>query len=265
LGLKGDDGRNGVLPSELKEFFPSYKIDWPLAIPHWTSMDQYLDPETGDQRLTALKAAGKVPPHLKTPPARWGRYVLIQNVNVLSSGDMDHHALTKLRGVAEAGHLQKILETARLKYLQWDACRFAQGSTADKTMQAQAEQAKKEMLSMLDFLPLGLRLMSRGDNKFRNGIDTTVTMLKTQVEKGLDYFGQTADFVKVGPPKYHLGNFNTALDKLRVREIEYRQYVRELADFKAVNEERKSAIGHADELIRGFRGLYASIRTPVLS
>lgn len=101
--------------------------------------------------------------------------------------------------------------------------------------------------------------MSRGETRLRDGMNAIATMLAAQVEAKVDYFGKTAEFVKVGPPRYHLGNFNT-LDRLRLREIEYRRYVKELAGFNEVSEERTAAMAHADELIHEFRTLYNTIR-----
>src|SRR4029077_8476460 len=95
----------------------------------------------------------------------------------------------------QVSHLHKVMETARARYLAWDAYRFARDT--------QAEKFKQELITLLDFLNLGLRLLSsvsEDDAKVRDGIGDAVRNLAIQVARDQDYFGQPENVVPLAPP-----------------------------------------------------------------
>ena len=122
---------------------------------------------------------GKEPlPDLPDPsPAKWGRYLLVHSVDAKSSPEILNPPYKDLCGIAQVSHLHMLLETARLRYLQWDAYRFAQD--------AQADDMKDELAALLDFLGLGLRLLPRfvaeNDINVLDGIRNTVLSLTKQL------------------------------------------------------------------------------------
>lgn len=249
-GLGGPVGDPGAWGKDGRGYYASPER------PNWPDPDP---PHSGDDRLKALLASGTLPPDLVTPPSKWGRYLLIHNVNATSYGDMTDHPFKELRGLAQVSHLHKVLETARARYLAWDAYRLAQDD--------QAGEKKEELIALLDFLTLGLRLLkyvSDDDAKVRDGIAATVTRLNTQLARGLDYFGKPDNFVPIGPPKLQLTNFNEALGKLKELQTQYLDYVRELAEKKDVTNKRNDVLQAANDSIENLRTTYNSLRAALL-
>jgi hypothetical protein len=179
------------------------------------------------------------------PPAKRGRYLLCHNVDVTSSSETVNSPYKDLRGIAQVSHLHKLLETARLRYLRWDAYRFAQDSEAD--------DIKHELVALLDFLLLGLRLLppfvSENDLNVLDGIRNTVLSLTKRLAAEVDYFGQTKDYVPLGSPNVYYKPLKDTLDLLEKREENYTEYTQALKDAKASQEQLATAIGDAKKHI----------------
>jgi hypothetical protein len=245
-GAGGDPGQFGI--------YLNYHGPGPT---YPSNVGYLLDPGiSGDQRLQALMAAGPLPPELVTPPAKWGRYLLVNNVDALS-GDVRNHPFKELRGVAEASHLHMVLETARERYLQWDAYRFNEDSV-------KADRIKEELAALLDFLEFGARLLpkyaSEEDEVLRNGIIPTLAGLTINLAHESDYFGHTHDFVPLGSPDLYLKSFREALGLLKEREVAYLRLAQALIDAKKRQEQRIEAIGQADTDIAALRHDYNILR-----
>ena len=190
---------------------------------------------------------GKEPlPDLPDPsPAKWGRYLLVHSVDAKSSPEILNPPYKDLCGIAQVSHLHMLLETARLRYLQWDAYRFAQD--------AQADDMKDELAALLDFLGLGLRLLPRfvaeNDINVLDGIRNTVLSLTKQLAAELDYFGQTPDYVPLGSPNMYFKPLTETLSLLKTREDNYTAYAQALKEAKVSHEQRATALGDAKKHI----------------
>jgi hypothetical protein len=185
-------------------------------------------------------------PDLPDPlPAKWGRYLLVHSVHATSSPEMLNPPYKDLCGIAQVSHLHMLLETARLRYLQWDAYRFAQDP--------QADDMKDELVALLDFLGLGLRLLppfvAESDINVLDGISKTVLSLTKQFAAELDYFGQTPDYVPLGSPNMYFKPLTETLALLKTREDNYTAYAQALKEAKASHEQRAAAIGYAKKHI----------------
>jgi hypothetical protein len=180
------------------------------------------------------------------PPAKWGHYLLVHSVHATSSPEMLNPPYKDLCGIAQVSHLHMLLETARLRYLQWDAYRFAQDS--------QADDMKDELVALLDFLGLGLRLLppfvAENDINVLDGIRNTVLSLTKQFAAELDYFGQTPDYVPLGSPNMYFKPLTETLALLKTREDNYTAYAQALKEANATHEQRATAIGYAREHIK---------------
>jgi hypothetical protein len=194
------------------------------------------------------------------PPAKWGHYLLVHSVYATSSPEMQNPPYKDLRGIAQVSHLHMLLETARLRYLQWDAYRFAQDS--------QADDLKDELVALLDFLGLGVRLLptfvAEDDINVLNGITDTVLRLTTHLALELDYFGQTPDYVPLGSPSMYFGTLTDTLALLKTREDNYTAYVQALQEAKASHEQRSTAIGNARKHIEALEQSTNLLRATLL-
>jgi hypothetical protein len=237
-GAAGDNGRDGAGRYADSSGIPPNRNNY------WnTVVFRGLIPESGKSGAERFKEMGSsLPPELvDPPPAKWGRYLLVHDVDAVPATSND--AVEKLRGFARVSHLHMIFETARERYLEWDAFRI-NGETAN------ADAKKKELLALFDFLDLGARLLpkysSTDDKRVRDDIAATLASLKRNLALDLDYFGHSQDFVPLGSPDFYLQPFNDELGFLKERETTYYDYTQALKDKINVNDQRFKAIRQAD-------------------
>jgi hypothetical protein len=235
-GTQGTGGARGANGEEGDWGVEGYKLtDCPLPRPA-ARPASYEDP----------------PPDLPntTPAAKWGRYLLIHNVIQdvkMSSGDREMHPFKHLRGLAKVSHLHMLMETARARYLAWDAYRIAKDDAAEEPENDRAAEIKEELIALFDFLELGLCLLSGvtdADKKVQAKISASLSRLPAQVANEQDYFGNAANFVPdpLGPPQIHLQNLDKALTVLETFEGLYIKYRSALAEQKRTQDQRENTI-----------------------
>jgi hypothetical protein len=177
------------------------------------------------------------------PNAKWGRRLFTYEADVASVPEGADHPVNELRGPAPMSYLRKLLETARLRYLEWDAFRFAKDPRTDGI--------KAELLDRLDYLLAALRLvpkvMADSDRELRTGMHDMVVALIDRAGKNLDYFGNLHDVVPLGSPKFYLETFKNSLDLLEKREKMFHAYATALAEQKTVAQETVGALQSIDE------------------
>lgn len=193
----------------------------------------------GDEVLQWLTQANKVPPTVAdSPPALWARLLVCHNADLGQATAQTNDPRVNLRGVAKFSHLDMVFESARERYLQWDAYRFAGDAKADTI--------KNEVIALLEFLRIGLSLAVKfpgaEDAQVRKDIGDMVAGWALKLAQGQDYFGHTEDFVPLGSPNVYLNSFNDALRLLAERETRYLNYTSYLAQKKAITDEREMAI-----------------------
>jgi len=215
-GQRGADGDRGPRGSE-----PSYDP----ALPGYWTVYEDANPGFG----TSPNVADLPDP----PPARWGRSLVVHDVQALTQGNEDDHPFNDLRGLARISHLQMVMETVRARYLEWDACRIAKDRRAgERPVSSQADpeaKVKEELLGLLDFLELGRRLLGYGlktEQTARDKISAALARWPMQIAHGLDYFGNPDNFVPepLGPPGVHLKSLKEGLTTLEKWEKDYLAY-----------------------------------------
>jgi|CXWL01.1.fsa_nt_gi hypothetical protein len=195
----------------------------------------------------------------------WGRVLLMHGVNITIEAKTTTDIRKNLRGVARVSHLHMLLETARLRYLQWDAYRFAQDPEADE----QKDKRKEELYALLDFLCVGQKFLpvfsAESEMQVLEGIRTTVLCLTQRVGAGLDYLGNTMNFVPLGSPDLYVTPLNKALKQLSEWETTYHAYSQALQDAKAVHEQRTVATTEAGKQIKALEDGLPLLRSTLIS
>ncbi|MBX3327243.1 MAG: hypothetical protein U0223_08350 [Nitrospira sp.] len=191
---------------------------------------------------------------------KWGRVLLVHGVNLMAPATTATDTRTALRGIARVSHLHMLLETVRLRYLQWDAYRFAQAPEAD--------DLKVELQALLEFLCVGQKLLplfsAESDMLVREGIQTTVLGLTQRLGAEQDYFGHTMNFVPLGSPDLYITPLKDALGQLERRETVYHAYSRALQDAKAIQEQRTAAITQAGAQIKALEDSQPTLRSTLI-
>jgi hypothetical protein len=143
--------------------------------------------------------------------------------------------------------------------LAWDAYRFAKDQRAEKF--------KQELITLLDFLNLGLRLLSsvsEDDAKIRDGIGDAVRNLAIQVARDQDYFGQPENVVPLGPPKKELTEFTGSLANLKEQEEVYFDYLDALREGNELGTVREKALDAAKGAIGELQNTHDALRTTLI-
>lgn len=200
-----------------------------------------------------------------TLPAKWGRVLLVHGVNMIAPAETTAACNKSLRGIARISHLHMLLETARLRYLQWDAYRFAQDPEAD----GQKDEQKEELQALLEFLCIGLKLLplfsAQSEMLVLDGIRTTVLYLTQRLGAEQDYFGNTMNFVPLGSPDLYVTPLKDALRRLKEREEIYLAYSQALQDAKTLHERRTAARTEATKQIKALEDSQPTLRLSLIS
>lgn len=185
-----------------------------------------------------MNKSGPLPPDLSTPRARAGRFVVIHDFDDLAKDQLPEG----LRGVARIGHLSKLLESAWMRFVEWDANRFA--GEAKK-----AEGIRAELQIRLEFLDLAASLLreslSVADSKIQDGIRATVTRLLLNLANGWDYFCCSENDVTLGSPDLYLKDYGSSLDSFEKRKSTYLRYLKSLNAARKTAEGQEKALEHA--------------------
>ncbi len=194
-------------------------------------------------------------------PAKWGRVLLMHGVNMTAPAETTTVACKALRGIAQVSHLHMLLETARLRYLQWDAYRFAQDPEAD----TQKDEQQEELQALLDFLCVGQKLLplfsAESEMQVLDGIRTAVLCLTQQLGAEQDYFGNSMNFVPLGSPDFYVTPLEKALEQLEKRETIYHAYNQALQEAKTIHEQRTAARTEAGAQIKALEDSEPQLRS----
>src|SRR5260370_17401611 len=144
--------------------------------------------------------------------------------------------LAELEGLARVSNLQKLLETTPGRYMEWDAYRFAR-DPATGTVKAKL-QADLSFLTLCKSL-----LLSVANKAFSDTLSKSVATLAERAANNKDYFGNADNVVPLGPPKYHLKNFSTALDRLKARENVFFSYTKQLKEKASLANKHRLPLG----------------------
>jgi hypothetical protein len=237
-GAFGDDGPRGQEPSYDAATFTVY-----------------------DAKAAGVRDKLVRPDLLRPPHARWGRSLIVHDVQALVEGKVDNHPFNNLCGLAKISHLQMVMETVRARYLEWDACRVAKSSRETK--------AKEELLELLDFLELGRRLLAYGtqiEQVARDQISAALARWPMQMAHRLDYFGNPDNFVPspLGPPGIHLNALKEGLQSLETWELRYAQYRAALLEHSHTRTQRGKAIAAVNEWMTKLKNDYDKRRLDLI-
>src|SRR5262249_38867267 len=109
------------------------------------SVDSFPKPgQSGAILFKQLEDSGRVPADLSTPPAKWGHSLVCHDLDAPTFP-------SKLQGIGRLSHLDMIFESARTRFMQWDAYRFAQIAATDTENVAKMQGFQSQLLSLLAF------------------------------------------------------------------------------------------------------------------